>query len=187
MPAEHPPQQEAGQVPQLSMNAAFVAPEEGEPKSEVEDALSKLVNFDNINEPAEKEVKLTMKKEEERKKKNKTSALPPTGTGWIGSNATLSQIQEVKPTKPHKDPSEIMSTPPMLFSPGAVGAGALVIHGQGPPPLQRGFGVVGSGFGVGAQMGYGGMPQQQPPQGYYAQPPQGYYAQPPPQQQYNNY
>jgi hypothetical protein len=160
------------------MNAAFVEPEE-EPKSEVESAMAKLVNFDNIDEPAEKEIKLTMQREEEKKKKAKTSALPPAGTGYLGSNATLSQIKEVKPEKPKKDPSEIMAPPPMLFSAGAVNAGALVVHGEGPPPLQR-------GFGVGAQMQYQqqqqgyAMPQQgMPQQQYYAQQPP-----PPPQQQY---
>lgn len=167
-----------GQVPQLSMSAEYEEPEE--PQSELEKAMKNLVNFDRIDEPAQKEVKLTMKKEEEKKKKNSTSALPPSGIGWLGSSATLSQIQEVKPEKPRKDPTEIMSPPQMLFSPGVVNAGALVVHGQGPPALQQ-------GFGVGAQMGYGmpyGMPPQQ--QGYYAQQQQGYYAQqppPPPQQQ----
>jgi hypothetical protein len=154
------------------MNAAYEEPEEE--KSELESALAKLVNIDHIDEPAEKEIKLTMQREEEKKKKAKTSALPPVGTGYVGSNATLSQIKEVKPAKPQKDPSEIMSPPPMLFSPGVVNAGALVVHGEGPPPLQR-------GFGVGTQMGYG-MPQQQmPQQQYYQQPP------PPQQQYYRNY
>lgn len=172
MPVEHPPQQLPGDAPQLSMNAAFV--EKEEPKSALEIALAKLVNIDHIDEPAEQELKLTMKKEEEKKKKSKTSALPPTGTGWIGTGASLAQIQQVKPEKPRKDPSEIMSPPPMLFSPGAVNAGALVIHGQGAPPLQQ---QQQTGFGVGAQLPYGGMPPQQ-----------GYnYAQPPPQQYYNNY
>lgn len=180
MPAEAPPQQQPGDAPQLSMNAAFEEPPE-EPKSEVEEAMAKLVNIDRIDEPAEKEIKLTMQREEEKKKKNKTKAIPPAGTGYLGSNATLSQIKEVKPKMPHKDPSEIMSPPPMLFSPGAVNAGALVIHGEGPPPLQQGFGV---GFGVGAQMQYqqqqyGGMPPQQQ---YYAQ--QQQQPPPPPQQQY---
>ena len=194
MPSELPPQQQAGDVPQLSMNAAFA--EKEEEVSELESAMKKLVNFDRIDEPAEKEVKLTMQKEEEKKKKSKTSALPPAGTGYLGSNATLSQIKEVKPQTKHKDPAEIMSPPAMLFSPGAVNAGALVVHGEGPPPLQRGFGV-GQGFGVGAQMQY----QQQYAQQQYAQqqqqaayppqqgypPQQQYYAQqqpPPPQQQY---
>ena len=172
MPSELPPQQQPGDTPQLSMNAAYEEPEEE--KSELESAMAKLVNIDHIDEPAEKELKLTMQKEEEKKKKNKTSALPPVGTGYVSSNATLSQIQEIKPEKPRKDPTQIMSPPPMLFSPGAVNAGALVVHGQGPPPLQQ-------GFGVGAQMGYGyGMPQQQMrQQQYYQQQPP-----PPPQQQY---
>jgi hypothetical protein len=172
VPVEYPPQQEPGDAPQLSMNAAFV--EKEEPKTALEVAMAKLVNIDHIDEPAEQELKLTMKKEEEKKKKSKTSALPPTGTGWIGNNASLAQIQQVKPEKPRKDPSEIMSPPPMLFSAGAGNAGALVIHGQGAPPLQQ---QQPTGFGVGAQMPYGGLPPQQ-----------GYnYAQPPPQQYYNNY
>jgi len=184
MPTEHPPQQQAGEVPQLSMNAAFQEPED-EPKSELEKAMSKLVNFDHIDEPAEKEIKLTMQREEEKKKKAKTSALPPAASSYLGSGATLSQIKEVKPAKPQKDPSEIMSPPPMLFSPGAVNAGALVVHGEGPPPLQRGFGV-GSGFGVGAQMQYQQQYLQQQQQ-YYAQQQQQQQPPPPQQQYYNNY
>ena len=119
-----PPQ--PGQMPQLSMSAEYAEPEE--PESELDKAMKNLVNFDRIDEPAEKVVKLTMKKEAEKKKKNSTSALPPSGTGWLGSGATLSQIHEVKPEMPRKDPAEIMRPPPqMLFSPGAVNAGALVV------------------------------------------------------------
>ena len=60
--------------------------------------------------------------------------------------------------------------PPGVFSPGAAAAGALVVHGQGPPPLHQP-----QGFGLGAQMPNGGFGhhQQQAPMGY-----QGY------QQQY---
>ena len=39
----------------------------------------------------------------------------------------------------------VMRAPPQLFHPDAVHAGALVVHGQGPPPIQRGFGI---GYGV---------------------------------------
>jgi len=45
-----------------------------------------------------------------------------------------------------------MRNPPTAFHPDAVHAGALVVHGQGPPPIQRGFGV-----------GFGGVP---PPYNY---------------------
>lgn len=89
--------------PHLSMNAplALAANEtDGQPKSEMEKALSNLVNFDDINEPAEKEMKLTMMKEEdERKKRNphKSVPLPPVATNMVASGATLSQIQSVKP------------------------------------------------------------------------------------------
>lgn len=80
-----------------------------------------------------------------------------------------------------------MKPPPQLFSPGAVNAGALVVHGQGPPPIQ-------TGFGVGAQM-YQQPPMQyqQPPMQYqqtpmqYQQPPMQYQQQPPPQYGYTNY
>ncbi len=34
-----------------------------------------------------------------------------------------------------------MRAPPQLFHADAVNAGALVIHGQGPPPIQRDYGV----------------------------------------------
>ena len=54
--------------------------------------------------------------------------------------------------------------PPNAFQPAAVHAGALVVHGQGPPPLQQPM-----GFGVGAQLPNGGLQNQQPPTYYMPQ------------------
>lgn len=54
--------------------------------------------------------------------------------------------------------------PPGLFQQGVAGSGALVVHGQGPPPLHQPM-----GFGVGASLPNGGMQQhqqQQPQMGY---------------------
>ena len=91
--------------PSLSMNAPLAlgaTEEDGKPKTEIEKAMNNLVNFDDINEPAEKELKLTMMKEEENKKRNpnKSAPLPPVATNMVGSGATLSQIQQVKPVSP---------------------------------------------------------------------------------------
>jgi hypothetical protein len=146
-----------------------LAQTEEAPVSAMEAAMRKLVNFDRIDEPAEQQIKLTMKKQEDEKaKKNKghSRGLPPSALGQVGTAATLSQINSVKPSTP-KHTEGIMRAPPqMLFSPGAAQAGALVVHGQGPPPLQQqGFGV---GFNNGGGGGYGGgYPQQQQQQQQY--------------------
>lgn len=146
-----------------------LAVEEEAPVSEMEAAMRKLVNFDRIDEPAEQQIKLTMKKQEDEKaKKNKghSRGLPPSAMGQVGTAATLSQINSVKPSTPKKTEGIMRAPPQMLFSPGAAQAGALVVHGQGPPPLQQqGFGV---GFNNGGGGGYGGgYPQQQQQQYQY--------------------
>jgi len=144
----------------LSMNQLTLTSEEQKPKSEFEKALSNLVNIDHIDEPAEGEVKLTMMKKEEAKKKvtnGKSVPKPPVGNGMVGSNAPLSQIRKDFQPQQNKTSEGIMNAPPPgVFSPGAAQAGALVVHGQGPPPLQQA-----SGFGVGAMMPNGGFQNQQ--------------------------
>lgn len=141
-------------TPVLSMSAPLALTVDGEdsnkgPVTELEKAMQNLVNFDDLTAPAEKAMRLTMMKQEEEKmaikKSGKSRGLPPVAKGLVGSGATLGQIQNVKTGTTLKDPSEIMKAPPQLFHPDSVHAGALVIHGQGPPPLQRGFGV---GFGA---------------------------------------
>lgn len=182
----------------------FADTAEPEPTDEIARALKKLVNIDRIDEPAEQEIKLTLKKEEDKKalKKGKSKPLPPAATGLVGSQASLNQIKQVKPVSLYlegyslwslvqsahvapmvqdipKKTEGIMNQPPQLFSPQAVQAGALVIYGQSPPPgPPQGYapGPYGPGYG------------QPPPPQYYQQPPppQGYYQQPPPPQ-YQNY
>lgn len=140
--------------------------EEDEPKSAVEKAMKKLVNVNRIDEPAEYGRKLTMMKGEEKKKpKGKSVPLPPVASGMIGQNATLSQISTVKGQNVPKTGEGVMKAPPPgAFSPGAAGGGALVVHGQGPPPLNQA-----RGFGVGAQLPNGGMSNPQQRQQYYQQ------------------
>jgi len=153
-------------APQLTMNAPLQKEPQVEKKVGVDAALQKLVNFDNIDQPAQEHLTLTMKPKED-KRSNKTNAIPPRAAG-MNSSATLEQIKTSLPPPAAKDPQSIMSAPPQLFHPQAVNAGALVVHGEGPPPLQQ-------GFGVGAQMhnnGYGSYPQQP----NYAPPPQAQYA-----------
>lgn len=148
-PLQAPPT-DAAVVHGMSMNAPLALEESGEPKTEVESALQNLVNFDDISAPAAKDCKLTMVNEEDEKakKKGKSRALPPVASNMVGNGATLSQIQQVKPAAGHHSQAEIMKAPPQLFSGDAVHAGALVVHGQGPPPLQP------QGFGVGYRNAY---------------------------------
>lgn len=121
------------------------------PLSDLEKAMKKLVNVDRIDEPAEQEYDLTMKKKEEAKKSKdgRSRGLPPVANTRLGQNATLNDIQEVKPNT-LKTGEGIMKAPPQVFHPDVVHAGAMVVHGQGPPPIQRGFGV-----------GYGSPPNYQ--------------------------
>ena len=152
-----PAQNGGGPTPPAQNMTALVEVKEEEPLNPFEAALKKLVNVDHIDEPAEEQLKLTMKAKEDKdahKNKGKSRGLPPVAKGQVGSQATLAQISSVKSQKAKRE--DIMKTPPQLFHPDAAAAGMLVVHGQtpnGPPPLQP------QGFGVG--YGYG-----QPPQGY---------------------
>ena len=64
----------------------------------------------------------------------------------------------------------MMAPPPGAYAPGA-NTGALVVFGQGPPPLHQP-----QGFGLGARLPNGGFSQQQqaPPMGYQQQQQQQY-------------
>jgi len=141
---------------------ALVEVKEEEPSNPFDAALKKLVNIDHIDEPAEEQLKLTMKKKEDetaQKNKGKSRGLPPVAKGQVGTQATLAQISSVKAQKEKR--ADIMRQQPQLFHPDAASAGMLVVHGapmDGPPPLQpQGFGV---GFrtapNMQQQQGYGG-------------------------------
>jgi hypothetical protein len=81
------------------MNALVITQEEEEPVDALTKAMRNLVNFDHIDEPAEGEVKLTMVKKEEAKRKlpkGKSVPLPPVGTTVVGSGASLAQIKQVQ-------------------------------------------------------------------------------------------
>ncbi|CAJ1966724.1 unnamed protein product [Cylindrotheca closterium] len=141
----------------LTMNP--MAPEEEAPANDVDAVLKKLVNIDRIDEQPDYGRKLTMIKDEEKKKKTKNGKsvpLPPVGSGMIGQNASLQQISTVKDTNKPVPQGVMSAPPPGVFSPGAAHGGALVVHGQGPPPLQQA-----RGFGLGAQLPNGGFGQQQ--------------------------
>ena len=85
----------------LSMNAPLTITNEQEeaPKSAFDQALSSLVNFDDISAPADKDIQEAMRKkqEEQTRKGNKSKALPPAANNMVGSGATLAQISQVKP------------------------------------------------------------------------------------------
>lgn len=158
----------AQSAPTMSMNNLAITVTEDEPISEFEKALKNLVNVDHIDEPAEGEVKLTMVKKEEAKKnpKGKSVPKPPVGKGMVGENAPLSQIKQNFESPPKTTTDGIMNAPPPgAFNPNAAYAGALVVHGQGPPPLHQA-----SGFGVGRYLPNGGFQnQQQLAPGHYMQ------------------
>jgi hypothetical protein len=144
----------------LSMNNLALTTGDEKPKSPFEKALCNLVNIDHIDEPAYGENKLTMMKKEEAKKKvvnGKSVPLPPSGAGVAGTNAPLSQIKKDFEQPQNNTTEGIMNAPPPgAFHPNAAHGGALVVHGQGPPPLQQA-----SGFGVGQMLPNGGFQKQQ--------------------------
>lgn len=81
----------------VATNALVNAKEE--PANELEAALGRLVNVDQIDVPASA-MRLTMMQEEEKKKKRpsgKSQPLPPVAHNIVGANATLSQIKQVYP------------------------------------------------------------------------------------------
>lgn len=142
----------------LSMNQLALTSVEEQPKSEFEKALNKLVNVDHIDEPAEGEIKLTMLRKEETKNvmKGKSVPNPPVGEGMISFNAPLSQIKNDFKSPEKKSSDGIMNAPPPgVFHSNAAQSGALVVHGQGPPPLQQV-----QGFGVGQMLPNGGFQHQ---------------------------
>lgn len=148
-------------VDSLSMGELAITIVQEPPKSQFEQALNNLVNIDHIDEPAEGEIKLTMIKKEEKAKKTpagKSIPKPPAGVGMVGSNAPLSQIkQDFVPTNQNRTTEGVMNAPPPgAFHANAPNAGALVIHGQGPPPLGQM-----QGFGVGRMLPNGGFQHQQ--------------------------
>jgi hypothetical protein len=141
----------------MSMSALTITEKEEEkPLNPFEAAMKKLVNVDHIDEPAEEQMKLSIKKEEENravKNKNRSVPLPPAGKKVLGSAATLKDIAKVKPP-PRMEP---VIKPAFNVDPNM--AGALTVYGQGPPPLQpQGFGVVHMQGRVPSAY-YGGSPQ----------------------------
>lgn len=148
-----------GAHPGLSMNALAITSVEEKPKSEFEKALINLVNIDHIDEPAEGEIKLTMMMKEEAKKtpKDKSVPKPPVGSNMVGSHVPLSKIKQDFPSHENNNSEGIMNAPPPgVFHPNAANGGALVVHGQGPPPLHQVH-----GFGVGQMLPNGGFQNQQ--------------------------
>eukprot|EP00540_Astrosyne_radiata_P000753 CAMPEP_0116861036 /NCGR_PEP_ID=MMETSP0418-20121206/22792_1 /TAXON_ID=1158023 /ORGANISM="Astrosyne radiata, Strain 13vi08-1A" /LENGTH=534 /DNA_ID=CAMNT_0004495599 /DNA_START=14 /DNA_END=1618 /DNA_ORIENTATION=+ len=128
-----------------------------EPANEVDRAMKNLVNLDDITEQpvAPETLKLTMKKEEVANI-NKSHALPPT-TGYLGSQATLSQIQAHGSATRASPSKEVMRT--HAFDPAAAQNGTMVVYGAPPPQQQAGFVSPPSipqisGFGAGAQVTY---------------------------------
>jgi hypothetical protein len=140
-PMGYSQEQSNGSVATLSMNKLTLTDSDETPKNPFEATLKKLVNIDHIDQPADEQIKLTMKQQEDeraKKNRNKSVPLPPAAARVVGSGATLKDIAKVKPPVKMEP---VMAPPPGLYTGEA--STALVAYGQGPPPLQpRGFGVV---------------------------------------------
>jgi len=150
-PHPHSSQQQQQQQQQhYEHKQPFSALKEGPALSEFDRNIKKLVNLDHIDEAPEEEVQLTMKKKQEVTrigKDGKSLPLPPVAQGIVGQQASLDQINAVKPKNMSKGNVVMNDPPPSVFHPQAAAAGSLVVYrSDGPPPLQRqcpgGFGVV---------------------------------------------
>ena len=94
-----PQENGGGPPPGMSMSTLAITEQEEAPVDALTKAMRNLVNFDHIDEPAEGELKLTMVKKEEAKKKiakGKSTPLPPVGSTLVGTGASLSQIKQVQ-------------------------------------------------------------------------------------------
>jgi len=106
-------------------------------------AMQNLVNFENMCEPVESPMKLTMMKEKETKKhSNKSQGLPPVQVAWhLGAQVSLANIK-VNAAAREAPTREVMRK--NGFDPAASQAGMMVVHGipvaNQAPPLQSSFG-----------------------------------------------
>jgi len=125
--------------------------------TDVDSAMKKLVNLEDINETNE-QISLTMKPpdnaSDNNKEENRNRGIPPKSAPWYG-NQTLGEIQALRKNVPAK---KLVMMPPTAVGPNT---SALVVcehgqsHGYGPPPIMNQV-----GFGVGAQVQYDYMKQQ---------------------------
>jgi len=134
----------------LSMNTLHEtdsSPQSVRQLSELEAAMQSLVNFDDINEPAESPVKLTMVKQEEKvKNPSKSKGLPPVNASWLGREAPLSEIKTHAAQRPTPS-KEVMRT--NAFDPSAQHAGMIVAYGtptSNPPPIQNTYNAFGQAY-----------------------------------------
>jgi hypothetical protein len=130
--------------PHLSMSAPLALENEestATAESEFDSALKNLVNIDDICAPADKDIKLSMAKKEEEKQKNKgkSKGLPPVANNMVGSGATLSQIQSVKPVSIREclDVLPLCATSHSALSPGARPERSIVDYESGTSHVPR--------------------------------------------------
>jgi len=167
-PSEHP---YGGQTSPISINTHQFTPEDNvaaTEKSEMAKVMEKLVNFDNLNAPADvNDVSLSMTNnpfaEEQRrtevvKGKIKSKGIVPPASKWGGPQPSLAEMKSLKPTTQKE---------------AVVQPQSLVVSSQ-----QNGnYGGYGQTQNQQAPNGYGGHPQQQQ-QGQYNQQPGQYNQQP---------
>ena len=89
----------------MSMTALANTAAEEAPMTELEKAMKNLVNVDHIDSAP---LKLTMKKEEPKRKspKGKSVPLPPVASTMVGAGATLSQIRSTNHGVRHRKHTE---------------------------------------------------------------------------------
>lgn len=108
------------------------------PMSEMQSAMQKLVNLENISECKETPEQIKAKERKLNKGPIKSKPLPPAAPEWQGRDAKLGDIQQRAPPKqaPSKD---IMRT--HAFDPAAAQAGMMVLYGASSIPAPQGFGA----------------------------------------------
>jgi len=114
-----------------------------------ENALKKLVNFDDISSAPECDQisALSMRPIESQRKTNKykSNPLPPVSNAWCGPQPSLSQMQAVKQTSSVKTESLMQSKLSQVVQQGAYGTQQRNQGSLSPPA---------PGFGAGINMGY---------------------------------
>lgn len=127
--------------PIFSMQPLDLADLEGRdqpPMSEMQSAMQKLVNLENIADCKETPEQIKAKERKLNKGPIKSKPLPPAAPEWQGRDAKLGDIQQRAPAKqaPSKD---IMRT--HAFDPAAAQAGMMVVYGASSIPAPQGFGA----------------------------------------------
>jgi len=127
--------------PLFSMQPLDLADLEGRdqpPMSEMQSAMQKLVNLENISECKETPEQIKAKERRLNKGPIKSKPLPPAAPEWQGRDAKIGDIQQ-RATPKQAPSKDIMRT--HVFDPAAAQAGMMVVYGASSIPAPQGFGA----------------------------------------------